>query len=112
MRPLLLIITLVALGFIVWKYAPLPKRTLVFQEQNCQCQVPWNWALINNPRFIMDARPYYGGSFAVGAEPVTLAQADMPAFSRTFKSKLIATGHEFVSESTEPFEGHAAYACT
>jgi hypothetical protein len=112
-RFLRLLIGLVAFCFLVWKYAPWPARTLVFSDQNCQCRVPYNWLLKDNPTFIMEAHRPYGGSLDISAKPTSLPnEISDPAFSETIKTRLIADGHEILNESRDPFEGHAAYAYT
>ncbi len=112
-RPLRLVFALIALGFMVWKYAPWPARTITFSDQNFQCQIPYNWTLKNNPHFIIDAHRPYGGTFIINAQPVpTSVHVDDPAFAQGIKNRLTADGFQILNECRAPFQDHIAYAYT
>jgi hypothetical protein len=106
------VLLLCAIGFAIWKYAPWPSREIVFQEQNCQCKIPWNWTFKDNPQFTMEASRPYGGTIIIAAKPITtpVRVAD-PGFQQAKKEALISKGFEFVSENQSPFQGRDAYTC-
>jgi hypothetical protein len=112
-RPIRILLALIALGFFVWKYAPWPTRTITFNDQNCQCQIPYNWTFKNNPHFIMEAHRPYGGTVCIEAKTTSASvHVDDPAFSQGIKNRLITDGFEVLDESRALFEGHPAYAYT
>jgi len=112
-RPLRILVSIGVLGVLLWKYAPSPTRTFVFKEQNCQCQIPYNWTLKNNATFIMEARRPTGGSFFIAAHPVSPTfRTDDPSLAQGFKNKLITDGYEILNENIQPFKGQKTYTVT
>ena len=112
-RFLRFILIICLLGTVVWRYAPWPARTLVFKEQNCQCQIPYNWTISDKPDFVLEAHRPSGGTILIAAKPsLTSRQVDDPAFSQGIKDRVTGDGYEFLQENHDPFQGHNAYAYT
>jgi hypothetical protein len=107
------LLALFIVGTLLWKLAPLPSRTLVFADQNCQCAVPYNWTLKENPGFLVDAHRFYGGTFTLKVVPVSSSlHVDDPSYMQSFKNKLETDGYEVMSENNAPFEGRVTYTNT
>jgi hypothetical protein len=112
-RPIRWLLALFVVGTLLWKLAPLPSRTLVFADQNCECAVPYNWILKQKPGFLVDAHGPFGGSFVLRAARVASSfHVDDSHFMQGFKDKLETDGFEVLSEGNGPFEGWVTYTNT
>src|ERR1700677_3542541 len=82
-------------GLSLWLFAPWPSRTVVYHQENFQCQIPFNWSIKQTRLIVMGATRPTGGSFFIAAHPITrMYHVDDPAFARAFRNKLLTDGHD------------------
>jgi hypothetical protein len=99
--------------FLSWLLARSHGQTLIFKDRNFQIQIPDDWSVRANPKYVVEAQRRAGASIRIKAERGLASDClNHDRFSEGMKKRSAERGFDFLCESRDPFHRYVAYACT